>query len=177
MPGFCSFALWHSITLAGAIEVGGIRFIILFATAAVGLPNIAIAAEDLPMSGTMYFAEVPCAGGVAAMGRTFNFQITGEAAETRCGWVINPTPGNWSLIDADQEWILASRGGIDTPGMDNMVDFTEGDGVVTDGASYGNGCACLRVEVSDGTITKIMSVRQLRRRNCKDDQKLPAIME
>ena len=27
-------------------------------------------------------------------------------AETRCGWVVNPTPGNWWLNDRDGSWIF-----------------------------------------------------------------------
>ena len=30
--------------------------------------------------------------------------------ERRCGWLANPTPGNWWLIDADRTWTLSSQG-------------------------------------------------------------------
>ncbi|MFN3498292.1 MAG: DUF4087 domain-containing protein, partial [Pannonibacter indicus] len=28
------------------------------------------------------------------------------APENRCGWIVNPTPGNWWLTDRDGDWIL-----------------------------------------------------------------------
>src|SRR4051794_7098625 len=30
--------------------------------------------------------------------------------DRRCGWLSNPTPGNWWLFDGHGEWILATQG-------------------------------------------------------------------
>jgi Protein of unknown function (DUF4087) len=97
------------------------------------------------------------------------------AAETRCGWIVNPTPANWWLADSQAEWIISTQGGEQADGMDLMPDFTEGEWVVTNGSSYGYGCACMNVVTADGRITRIKSVRQLRLRKCRADRKLPPI--
>ncbi len=47
--------------------------------------------------------------------------VSAEAApgyETRCGWVENPTPGNWSLMDHDGEWEIGIQGGRQAEGPD-----------------------------------------------------------
>ena len=97
------------------------------------------------------------------------------AAETRCGWIVNPTPANWWLTDADGEWIIGTQGGAQAEGMDLMPDFTEGEWVVTGGASYGFGCACLGVvtDSAESRITLITSVKQLKIRKCRADANLP----
>ena len=41
-----------------------------------------------------------------------------RAPERRCGWLQNPTPANWWLVDRDGEWILGVQGGYQAPGMD-----------------------------------------------------------
>ena len=38
--------------------------------------------------------------------------------ERRCGWLQNPTPANYWLIDRDGEWTLSAQGGYHAPGMD-----------------------------------------------------------
>ena len=30
--------------------------------------------------------------------------------ETRCGWIDNPTPANWWIVDADGEWLISLQG-------------------------------------------------------------------
>ncbi len=99
------------------------------------------------------------------------------AAETRCGWVVNPTPANWWLTDSEGEWILSTQGGAEADGMELLPDFTTGDWVVTNGSSYGYGCACMGVTTNraEGRITKITSVRQLKLAKCEADPALPAI--
>jgi Protein of unknown function (DUF4087) len=99
------------------------------------------------------------------------------AAETRCGWVLNPSPANWSLQDRQAEWIMATQGGEQAEGMDTLPDFTEGEWIVTNGSSYGFGCACMDVETESGDpprITRIRSVKQLKLGKCQNDRKLPA---
>ncbi len=33
-----------------------------------------------------------------------------QAAETRCGWIENPTPANWWLEDAENTWTIMTQG-------------------------------------------------------------------
>nr|WP_314084732.1 DUF4087 domain-containing protein [uncultured Shinella sp.] len=84
-----------------------------------------------------------------------------QAAESRCGWLQNPTPGNWWLDDAD--------------GMDRIPDISEGDYVRTNG-NYGYACACMTVDTDDdeGRILAIYSFRQLPISQCANDEALSA---
>lgn len=98
------------------------------------------------------------------------------AAETRCGWLQNPTPANWWLDDADGSWTIMSQGGGEgPPGMDLIPDISERDYVRTNG-NYGYACACLSVETdgNDEAITRILSVRQLALSKCENDKSLSA---
>jgi Protein of unknown function (DUF4087) len=97
------------------------------------------------------------------------------AAETRCGWIVNPTPANWWLTDSQADWIISTQGGQQAAGMERLPDFTEGEWVVINGASYGYGCACMNVVTDDGRITRIRSARQLKLRKCQADKNLPRI--
>ncbi|MBB3441662.1 DUF4087 domain-containing protein [Rhizobium sp. BK379] len=95
------------------------------------------------------------------------------AAETRCGWIQNPTPGNWWLDDAQNTWTIMTQGGNDEPeGMDLIPDISERDYVKTNG-NYGYACGCMSVE-TDGEerITQILSFRQLPLAKCRNDKAL-----
>src|SRR5208283_1353890 len=39
-------------------------------------------------------------------------------AEERCGWLENPTPGNWWLKDAHGLWIISAQGGPYADGVE-----------------------------------------------------------
>ena len=96
------------------------------------------------------------------------------AAETRCGWLHNPSPANWWLDDADGSWTLMSQGaGEGPPGIDLISDISARDYVETNGA-YGYACACMSVTTDDaeGSITKILSFRQLALSKCQNDAAL-----
>jgi hypothetical protein len=94
--------------------------------------------------------------------------------ETRCGWLHNPTPGNWWLIDSDGEWLLGAQGGYQAPGMDEMPDMSNAGWVETNG-HYGHGCACMRVSVDRRTrrVTRLQSARPVALRQCRADPHLP----
>lgn len=97
-----------------------------------------------------------------------------HAAENRCGWVENPTPGNWWLTDADGQWSIMTQGGHEAAGMDLIGDISAGDYVATNG-NYGHACGCMQVD-TDGqsAIARIMSFRQLPLAKCENDASLPA---
>lgn len=96
------------------------------------------------------------------------------AAQNRCGWLQNPTPGNYWLDDADGSWTILTQGSdIEPDGIDLLPDISEGDYVRTNG-NYGYACACLNVETdsTDGRITEILSFRQLQLSKCRKDPNL-----
>lgn len=100
--------------------------------------------------------------------------LPGYSAETRCGWLQNPTPGNWWLTDADATWTISAQGGYRARGMDNIPDISTGQYVRTNGY-YGYGCACLEVTVDwrRSRISRIDSVEQLPLKQCRQDRNLP----
>jgi len=105
------------------------------------------------------------------------------AKENRCGWVQNPTPGNYWLDDGEGSWIMTAQGSdIEPLGMENLPDFTTGDFVQTNGY-YGYACGCIQAETersSDfgdsfvGRISAIYSVKQLPISQCRADKALPS---
>jgi hypothetical protein len=95
-------------------------------------------------------------------------------AETRCGWLENPTPGNYWLIDKDNTWTIMAQGGYEADGVDMIGDISASDYVNTNG-NYGYACACMDVmtEAESSRITMIHSFRQLRVSKCLNDKALP----
>ena len=94
--------------------------------------------------------------------------------ERRCGWLHNPTPANWWLVDRDGEWLIAAQGGYQAPGMDDMPDMTTREWVSTNG-NYGHGCACMNVTTDRASrrVTRIESATPLPLRQCRADPRLP----
>lgn len=95
---------------------------------------------------------------------------------TRCGWVSNPTPGNWYLSDSDGDWTLATQGSDEeAKGMDVIGDISAGDYKATNG-NYGYACGCMKVrdDPSSMRILEVMSFRQSRLAKCANDPKLPS---
>lgn len=103
------------------------------------------------------------------------------AAETRCGWYMNPTPGNLWLMDKDATWTITSQGDADgegAKGIDNAPEFDEKQFVETNnpGSGYGYGCACMSVTVDrpEERITEIFSGEIKPLSVCKADKSLPS---
>jgi hypothetical protein len=98
-----------------------------------------------------------------------------QAAERRCGWLWNPTPGNHWLADRDGQWILSAQGGYQAPGMDEMPDMTTRGWVKVNG-NYGYGCACLQVELdrAQGRVSRLIAAEPLPLSRCRNDKALPA---
>jgi len=94
-------------------------------------------------------------------------------APNRCGWFINPTPGNAWLYDRDGEWTIGLQGGHQAEG--DWPAIAEGQWVETN-RHYGYGCACLRVIVDPGStdVQRIVSARGLKLEQCRRD---PALTE
>lgn len=97
-----------------------------------------------------------------------------KAAETRCGWLQNPTPANWFLKDKDDNWLISAQGGYQARGMDNLPPFKDDEYVKTN-VNYGYGCACLNV-VTNKNLRRIIAIRggeQLPLSTCRKDPNLP----
>ncbi|MFB8792015.1 MAG: DUF4087 domain-containing protein [Potamolinea sp.] len=104
----------------------------------------------------------------------FLFALPANAAETRCGWLQNPTPANWWLKDRDGTWTISVQGGYQARGMDNIPNIDNKEYVRTN-INYGYGCACLRVSTDRNRmrITSIESGKPLPLRTCREDTSLP----
>ncbi|MEG3833978.1 MULTISPECIES: DUF4087 domain-containing protein [unclassified Microcoleus] len=100
--------------------------------------------------------------------------LPAKAVETRCGWLYNPTPANWYLIDKDGRWIISQQGGYEAKGMDDNLPTNEKEYVKTNGY-YGYGCACMDV-VTDKERSRISEIRggeSLPLSTCREDPTLP----
>jgi hypothetical protein len=97
-----------------------------------------------------------------------------EQGERRCGWLSNPTPGNWWLTDRDGQWDLAAQGGEQAPGMDEIPDMSTAGWVETNG-HYGYGCACIKVAHDPATrrVTRIADAEPKPISQCQADKGLP----
>ena len=92
----------------------------------------------------------------------------------RCGWLDNPTPGNFFLRDRDREWTVAEQGGYQARGMDRIPDLS-GDEFVETNGPHGYACACLKVTVDakTGRVVEIFRVTPKRLKVCLGDPDLP----
>lgn len=99
-----------------------------------------------------------------------------KAAETarRCGWLHNPTPGNWWLTDRAGEWILAAQGGRQAEGMDALPDMS-GPGWQEVNGHYGYGCACLTLTADPATreVAAVADPQPKPLAVCRADRSLP----
>ena len=98
-----------------------------------------------------------------------------HASETRCGWLQNPTPGNWSLTDADATWILSTQADEPNESLE-IPSLNEKKGwFVKTGGSSGYACVCLSVTV-DKQNQRILTAskgKQLPLKKCTTDRSLP----
>jgi hypothetical protein len=96
------------------------------------------------------------------------------ASARRCGWLVNPTPGNWWLTDAEGQWVLASQGSEPPTGMDEMPDMSIAGWVETNG-HYGHGCACLTITYDPATeqVTRVADAQPKPLKQCRADKRLP----
>jgi hypothetical protein len=101
--------------------------------------------------------------------------VSAPAAATRCGWLDNPTPGNWTLTDRVGEWTISMQGGHEAQGLEDLPDMTTRGWKITNSGNYGYGCACMRVtaDVSSKTITEIIAATPKPLRVCRADRRLP----
>lgn len=102
--------------------------------------------------------------------------MPGQNQEVRCGWIENPTPGNWFLSDRDGRWTVGVQDGEQAAGMDQMPDFSAGEWVASDArGSYGHGCACLTVR-DDPAEMKVLALLKIRQKPLNDCRADPALL-
>lgn len=96
------------------------------------------------------------------------------ALETRCGWLDNPSPANWWLLDADGDWTISIQGREE---FSNFFDVEPTGTYEREGLhpSYGWSCACIRGEFDPVSrrLTFAESVRNLPLSQCREDPALP----
>ena len=93
--------------------------------------------------------------------------------ETRCGWIINPTPSNDSLLDGQGSWAINQQGGHQAKGaLPRLPESKE----YSPNSGYGYGCGCLKIErpKNSQTITRIISGKGKPLAVCRKDPKLPS---
>ncbi len=97
-------------------------------------------------------------------------------SERRCGWLQNPTPANYWLVDRDGEWTVSAQGGYHAEGWDEMPNMSARGWVRTNGY-YGYGCACMTVTTdrAEMRITRIHSAEPVPLRQCRRDRRLPRL--
>jgi Protein of unknown function (DUF4087) len=91
-----------------------------------------------------------------------------------CGWLVNPTPANWSLVDKFGRWTIAVQGGYQAPGSENLQHTPEWKRV---NGNYGYGCGCMAADVDDSYATnrrvyKMNSFKAQPLKVCQDDSSL-----
>lgn len=94
-----------------------------------------------------------------------------QKAETRCGWLVNPTPSNVWFYDRDGEWTISEQGGYQAEG--DWAQFKDNQWVKTNG-NYGYGCTCMSV-TTDKSEMKILTISNAKARPlsaCRKDKKL-----
>ena len=102
--------------------------------------------------------------------------VTGALAapERRCGWLHNPTLGNWWLDDLHRQWVLGAQAAEATPAMDDMPDMSTRGWVRTNGY-HDYGCACLSLETDRRSqrVKRVLSTTRVPLKQCRADKRLP----
>lgn len=97
--------------------------------------------------------------------------VSFQKAETRCGWLVNPTPANVWFYDRDGEWTIGVQGGYQAEG--DWGEFKPSQWVKTN-INYGYGCTCMSV-TTDKSEMKILTITSAKPRPlsaCRKDKKL-----
>jgi Protein of unknown function (DUF4087) len=102
-----------------------------------------------------------------------HFQASAE--EVRCGWLDNPSPNTWWLVDKDDEWNITQslESGLSAESWEKLPKFTP-DQLSKKNRAIKHGCACLTVDVnSEGYVSKIYSSQVLPLSACRKNKELP----
>jgi hypothetical protein len=106
---------------------------------------------------------------------TLTASVCPAFAEERCGWLENPTAGNWWLKDSRGLWIISAQGGPYAEGVEKLPQPSPDRFVATNG-QYGYMCACLSgtFDARAQTMTRVDSARTSPLSVCRDDKALPS---
>jgi hypothetical protein len=101
-----------------------------------------------------------------------------HAMERRCGWIANPTPGNWFLLDSAGSWMMSAQGGRQARGFDTIPDLSQRDYLPSwVSPNRGYACACMDVTTNrnprDKWILSLRNFKQLPINQCRRDRALP----
>lgn len=96
------------------------------------------------------------------------------ATQNRCGYIENPTPGNYSLLDSAGEWMISVQGGHQADGDVAAPQTAKDPEYVLTNGNYGYWCGCVTatVDVKEKKVLKIKSSRMLPLNTCLRDKKL-----
>ena len=90
-----------------------------------------------------------------------------------CGWIENPTPGNWTLTDKNNEWVIGVQGGHQPDGKN--FNFPRRKAYYIDVLNgYGYGCGCINATVDAGKheVIAIAKASVLKLSVCRNDKAL-----
>ena len=95
-------------------------------------------------------------------------------AEYRCGWLDNPEPGSYQLIDKEAVWNISKNGGYRIPAasLKNLPERQEEQFIRTNG-NFGYSCSCVSVktDVRNRRITAIsFKGKQVLLKRCLEDK-------
>ena len=109
-----------------------------------------------------------------AIALVFAAPLRAANTEERCGWLENPTPGNWWLRDARGLWLISAQGGPYAEGVEKMPELEPEHFVATNG-HYGYSCACVSGAFDDHAerMTRVDAARVLSLSVCRGDKALP----
>jgi hypothetical protein len=102
------------------------------------------------------------------------FFSSSALGETRCGWIENPTPGNFWLTDKDGEWTIGVQGGFQAEGIE-VIEFPADAQYVNVNGNYGYFCGCITGQ-SDSETMRILSISKSKAKLLKDclkDENVP----
>lgn len=104
----------------------------------------------------------------------FTVGASGAHAEKRCGWLENPSWGNWWLLDQDGKWIIREKDGYEAEGSENLPDISAGDYVSTNN-NYGYACGCLNaiIDADSFRVTQLNFIELKTVDECQANADLP----
>lgn len=118
--------------------------------------------------------EAPTVANASAPADTAPVRSAAAGPARRCGWLHNPTPGNWWLVDREGQWVLGTQGRESLAGMDDMPDMSSAGWVETNG-HYGHGCACATITANAaGDVTAVSDFKPKPIKACTSDKALPS---